>query len=219
MQRTNRTRWIQIALLATLGLLALSTLTRDAAAYEHRRKTPSIGVQVQYGYMGGSSMWPETVRYGLGVTVSVRRYIARNQALGISFEQQKFARISSLLEDLEDDEYGDLDHIQMQVLMLDYYLYIKRMRRETPYLVFSAGVYRPQQLYEFDDEITGSTGEEVKYPSEGFLARAGAGMEYFLSRNLSIDATVSGYLVNTPDLTGSTFTAQAAIGLQLYAGR
>jgi hypothetical protein len=154
--------------------------------------------------------------------VRLRRYISRNRAWGLSFEQQRFDRRSSVPvviaegSDYADDDYADLDHIQFQALMLDYYLYFRRMHRRTPYLIFSAGAYRPQFLYDFADEVTGGEGQEVKYPQEGFLARVGAGLEYFISRGFSVDASVSGYLLPRGDISGRTFTAQGAIGFQLY---
>ncbi|MCK4305173.1 MAG: outer membrane beta-barrel protein [Candidatus Eisenbacteria sp.] len=207
--------------LATLLLLAiLAASSGPADAYEHRRNTPSLGAQLQYGYMGGDSAWPNTVRWGWGVAFKLRKYVSRQAAMGVSFEQQKFDRISTLPSfKVIGDDYADLDHLQFQTLMLDYFRYFQRMRRRTPYVVVSAGIYHPQLLYDEKNEITGTEGQHSKHPRDSFIARLGAGLEYFVNRGFSIDGSVSCYYVHTPDLPGRTFTVQMALGCELYPGR
>lgn len=209
-QAAHRSRTlIGLLLLATLALFA-----SDARAYEHRRRTPSVGGKLQYGCMGVNSDWSDVFRWGRGCAVSIRQYVARSQAIGLSFEQQRFKRRSDLPQS---SGIRAADEIQFQTLMFDYYIYFHRMYRRTPYLVFSGGFYRPQRIYEFTD-IAGHKGSQVDYPSEGFLARIGGGLEYFVTRNFSIDATVSGYYISAPGIDGTTLTTEAALGIQLYVG-
>ncbi len=196
--------------------LLVSTLAGDAAAYEHRRKTPSVGGQILYGTTAGDSDWERIFGQGMGVSFSLRQYIARDRAIGLTAEQQVFDHRTSVPLGEDDDK---ADKLEFQLLMVDYYFYFRRMYRQTPYLVISAGFYRPQLIEKFKDP-SGDTGEHVNFThNEGFLARAGIGLEHFISRNLSIDARGSGYFVNAPGVDGRLFTAQAAIGLHLYVGR
>ncbi len=207
------------AIFATLLLLGLVLLwTRPAAAYEHRRGTPSVGGQIQYGTMAGDSGWQELFDRGFGARISVRQYIARNRAIGLSAEQQTFDRKDEDRTNIGANSYdASFDELQFQMLMLDYYLYFRRMYKRTPYLVFSGGFYRPQLIDQFKEVASGQTGEHVSFQhKEGFVLRAGAGAEWFLARTFSIDGALSAYYLSAPGVDGSVLTVQLALGVHLY---
>jgi len=180
-------RVVAAALLAAATVLALAAA--PAGAYEHRRNTPSVGGQLQYGDLQYDSDWGDYYGAGRGGAVRLRQYIARNRALGLSFELQKFRRASN--RGPEVDGFHP-DYWQAQILMVDYYAYIRRPSKVTQYVVGAAGFYRPEIV----DEVKAPAGGKavtVVHPTEGLLARLGVGTEYFVARTFSIDASVSGY--------------------------
>lgn len=206
-------------LAAGLGLLAGALLLAgDARAYEHRRGTPSAGVRVQFGMTGGDSEWHEIFDQGFGVVVSVRQYIARNRAVGLTAEQQSFDAIHGDEAHIgAGNDDASCDRLQFQLLMLDYYVYFRRMARRTPYLVFSGGFYRPQLIDKFRELGSSDEGEHVGYwHKEGFVLRGGAGFEYFLTRKISLDSTLSGYYISAPGVDGRMLTGQLGLGIHLY---
>jgi hypothetical protein len=218
---------------ASLGLLGLALLALApgrAAAYEQRGDTPSVGAQIQLGELEYDSIWADAFDWGQGVAIHVRNAIGRRHAIGISFEQQKFERAAALCGDS-----GLTDYLQMQTLMADYYIYFRRPMRRCYYAVFSAGFYRSELIWEQD--VAGQKFSDVRYPGENFLARAGGGMEHFLGRKLSIDASLSLYYFHAGSLCGVwtelegpyrclrcdekslTASGQLALGLHVYFGR
>lgn len=206
-------RWAAGAL---CGLVVVG-MTGSARAYEHRRDTPSVGVQIQYGVMEGGSDWGDAFGWQGGVAVHLRNSMSRNSAIGLSFELQRFECVKPLAEDIEDG--GDTDFLKMQTLLADYYFYFERPQRRCYYAVVSAGFYRPELVDEERLQPDQPKTINVRYPGENFLARLGAGTEYFLSRKFSIDTSASVYYLRAPKLDGLTVSAQFALGVHLYAGR
>ncbi len=195
-------------------LLVAMTLVSSASGYEHRRGTPSVGAQLQYGDLRGDSEWGDVFARDIGGAIHLRQYVARNRAWGITFELQKFQRGAQVAKGVG---LTDADEFQYQTLMGDYYLYFRRLHKQCPYLVASAGFYHPQLVYKYKDE-QGNRYEEVEYPSDGFIGRIGAGMEYFINRTLAIDGSVSAYYVAHSGGSGQTVSGQAALGIHLYVG-
>ena len=113
----------------------------------------------------------------------------------------------------------DTDLLKMQTFMLDYYFYFERPLRRCYYAVISAGFYRPELVDEEQLQPDQPETVNVRYPGEDFIARLGGGTEYFISRNFSIDASISAYYIRAPQLDGLTASAQFALGVHLYAGR
>ncbi len=200
-----------VAIAAVLLLVA----TQGAGAYEHVRHTPSVGVQLHMGWLWYDSAWADVFGQGGGGAVRVRQYVSRNQAIGFSFEQQKFKRYASVPED---NPYSINTHLQMQVYLFDYFFYFNRPAKRSRYLVLSGGFYRPELIREAHS-ASGTTSFDVAYPSEGFAARVGYGLEYFLKRNFSLDGSVSLYYLRTPHMDGLTFSGMGALGIHLYAGK
>lgn len=206
-------------LVAGLGLLvAALVLAGSASAYEHRRGTPSAGIRLQYGTTAGDSEWHDLFDRGFGVVISARQYIARNRAVGLTAEQQSFDAIHGDSNKIGDGNAdADCDKLQFQLLMVDYYFYFQRMARRTPYLVFSAGFYRPQLIDEFKEPGTNDSGEHVGYwHKEGFVLRGAVGFEFFLTRKIALDSAVSTYYLSAPGVDGRMLTAQLSVGFHLY---
>lgn len=201
----------RVSLVAATLLVVAATVAGPATAYEHRRGIPSIGAQLQRGYLGVDSDWTEVYEWARGGTIRVRQYVARNRAVGFSFEQQKFYRIKNLPQ----TGTWNPDALQLQVLLFDYYFYFNRMRKWTHYLVLSGGGYRPEEIENADE----GEGLQVSYPAENLLARVGYGLERFISRTVSIDASFSCYYIHAPSIDGVTASAQLALGVHVYTGR
>ncbi|MBP7669015.1 MAG: outer membrane beta-barrel protein [Candidatus Eisenbacteria bacterium] len=206
-----------VFLAACLIAVLSSIAPPPAQAYEHRRGTPSIGGQLQFGFLGINSDWADVFQPGRGVSVRVKQYISRNQALGISFEQQRFQEQSSV--SLVDPECPSCkpDYLQFQTLMVDYYFYIQRPLKRTPYVIASLGFYRPEIVQEGTEDVV-EPGQTVSYPNEGVLGRLGIGLEYFVARTFSLDATLSGYYLNARE-NGTTATTMLALGVHIYTGK
>jgi hypothetical protein len=217
--RSGRVRGRGWTPLAVGTLCALSGLSwgwvEDASGYEHRRGTVSVGGQLQYGELRGDSEWGDVFARDFGGVISVRQYAARTRAWGLTFEVQKFQRSANWPKGLAN--WTDADELQYQVIMGDYYLYFRRLHKQCPYLVFSAGFYHPQLVYKYQDE-QGNEYEEVEYPSDAFMGRVGAGMEYFINRTVAVDGSASLYLVSRSGSSGQTYSGQVALGIHLYVG-
>lgn len=227
----HRTACLWLALI-TVGILGVST----ASAYEHRRGTPSVGLQIQYGRLAGDSEiestvpiemetgepdrrgWQDIFDEGDGVTVRLRRYITRDKAVGASFEQQTFLRRVDVDKSDVPGRDASFDEFQLQLFMLDFYQYFFREKRRTPYLVGGGGLYKPQ-LVERVKDANGIEGEHAGFNNkEGFVLRLGGGLEWFITHGFSIDGSLSGYYLSAPGRSGKALTGQASIGLHLYVG-
>jgi len=213
--------------IAMTALLLLALCASPAGAYEHRRGTPSIGVQLHYGLLAGNSDWTDVFQEARGVAIHVKQYVARDRAIGLTFELQRFAESTTIPIIAED---FDPDYLQMQIVMFDYYFYFNRAQKRTPYVVLSGGFYRPEIVDEGDKDLQ-ELGYVVEHPHEGVLARAGVGLEWFLGRTFSIDGTLSGYYIHNPsklkglipdeeaESGGLASSFLAALGVHLYTGK
>jgi hypothetical protein len=202
---------------ALCGLVIAGAAAAPVGAYEHRRDTPSVGVQIQMGNLGRDSDWGKAFGWGRGVCIHLRNSTARNRAIGLTFEQQRFDIESPLPEDIESGLPTSL--LQMQTLLFDYLFYFQRPQRRCYYAVASAGFYRPELVYERRTQAGQPMTSDVRYPGENFMGRIGGGTEYFVSRKFSFDGSISFYYLRAPDLHGLTASVQFALGVHVYAGR
>ena len=231
MRGDDRSTCLRLALIM-LGILTAST----ASAFEHRRGTPSVGLQLQYGVLRGDSEiestelvametgepdrrgWQDIFDEGDGLTVRLRRYMTRDKAFGASFEQQTFLRRLDVDKSDVPGRDASFDEFQLQLFMLDFYQYFFREKRRTPYLVGSGGLYKPQMIERVKDD-NGTEGEHAGFNNkEGLVLRLGCGLEWFITHGFAIDGSVSGYYLSAPDRSGKALTGQAAIGIHLYVG-
>jgi hypothetical protein len=203
----------------TASALALAlVLPAAVAAYEQPRNTISLGVQVQYGGLGGGTQtipadnpangaWASLFRFGEGLAFRIRYSTARDRAIGISFEDQRFRRRKGLGS-------GYPDQLQLNHLLGEYFMYFRRPRKLTRYVVVGAGFHRPAIRSETKDEATGQKLEEVSFPGEGVTVMLGLGLERFVSRRTSLDLSLRVYGVNSRP----TFSVmgELALGVHLY---
>jgi hypothetical protein len=201
-------------ILLILALLALGM--SEASGFEQPRNTISLGIQGQYGVLGGNAdpipddpakaAWASLVEFGEGLAVRIRYSTARNRAIGLSFEDQRFRRKDGL-----DDTHPK--QIQLTQILFEYYLYFSRPKRTTQYMVLGAGFHRPAVRIETED-VTGRELEEVTYPGINLTLVAGVGLEHFVGRRTSVDLSLRGYGMNS-DPTRS-LSGEVALGIHYY---
>ena len=196
-------RWLWAAVV----LLAMG-LGSESAAFEQRTNTPSVGFQVGGGIMQGSDAYQfgnqEPIPYdifeaGLGLGIHIRYSMDRRSAIGVSFEDLRFQRKSGAAK--------VADQYQLNNFLGRYYVYFARRQRISRYLVGGIGFHRPSIR----------TGEQTALPGEGFSANLGAGLEYFLTRVVTIDGSLDGYLFRPKG--GSITAVEARVGLHYYFTR
>lgn len=199
-------------------IVLLIAVAGPAAGYEQRPNTVSLGLQGGVGFMSGSGEYewksdqgvPVSYFYGdfdLGPSLGIRlRYsLDRSQAIGISWEDQRYWRKSGKPNEIAGT-------YQITTFAADYYIYINRPKKLCQYAVLGAGFF--WNTFRFDDN-DGAHGEHVSPPEAPFfMANLGFGVEYFLSRPLSVDASVRGYLMRAEG--GNSMTGQLQIGFQYY---
>lgn len=202
--------------LPALALVALGLM--EASAYEQPRNTISLGVQGQYGVLGGETQpipadpdedaaWASLVDYGGGLAIRIRYSTARNRAIGLSFEDQRFRRQDGV-------DKRRPKQIQLSQVLAEYYFYFLRPKRTTRYIVLGAGFHIPALRYETEEEDTGRTLEEVSYPGLDLTLVAGVGLEHFIGRRTSVDLSIRGYgLRSDPTLS---ISGEVALGIHYY---
>lgn len=194
---------------AGLGLLFALGTAGPAWAYEQRTNTPSVGFQMGGGLMWGSDAYqfsPQTdeipydiFRGGFGLGIHIRYSLDRRSAIGATFEDLRFRTKSG--SGYPQDEY------QVNNFLARYYVYFARRSKISRYLVGGIGFHRPSIR----------DGDESSLPGEGFSANLGAGLEYFLTRVITIDGSIDGYMLRPKG--GSITAAEAKVGLHYYFTR
>ncbi len=196
-----------------LSLLSLTFCPRPTMAYEQRIGTFSLGLQGGAGMMSGSDSWRRNdneVRYdsfdwGGGLGIHIRYALDRAHAVGITFEDLRFDRKSGATMTAGGIEVPAPDQYQLNNYMLDYYLYFHRRYKESRYVVLGVGVHRPSFRVNDDESIL---------PGEGFIANFGGGLEYFVRRPFSIDASLRGYYFKPKG--GSGIAGELMLGFHYY---
>lgn len=205
--------WTTWGLMVGLGL----ALAVPAHGYEQRSNTFSVGIQGGGGLGSGSGDYrPGTeaplLRYedfdlGLGLSLHVRYSLDRTHAIGFTFEDLRFERKTDAPALLAAN-FENADELQLNNFMAQYYIYFNRRAKMSRYLTLGAGFHRA--TFRFDN------GENI-IPGEGLIANLGAGLEYFIQRQWSIDASVIGYFVK-PD-GGSLAAGEFFLGIHYYLVR
>jgi len=205
-----------IGMRALLALGVLAAGFAPALAYEQPRNTISIGIQGQYGLLGGANdpipddtakgSWGSLFDYGEGIALRIRYSTARNRAVGLSFEDQRFRQKGEF-----NDSYPD--QLQLTQVLGEYYMYFRRPKKVTQYVVVGAGFHRPAIRIQTTD-VNNRELEETRFPGMSITIMAGVGMEYFFSRQASIDVSLRGYGVNSdPSRSGA---GEIALGVHYY---
>lgn len=172
-----------------------------------RRQRPgtiSLGFQVSYGTVGGTSRLADGFSDGFGYALRFRYMLSPSFALGFSFEHQGYDQrggVPSTTPGATDSS------IVMTTVAAEGVLFIHREKEAHPYFLAGIGHASPDIV----DESLGTT-----RANEGMYLVLGAGFERFFRPRFSMDLTVRGYAM----ISNSEFTsfAQFCAGIHLYPG-
>lgn len=202
--------WVVVAAVASSILVSAST----ARAFEQRSGTFSFGAQGHASALlsGKGDFGAFELRNGLdglgpGLSIRFRLSIDRASALGVSFEASDYERSlpAGEVAPFETAARDTADKIHATVVTADYYRYFWRKGKDTPYLVASAGYYRPE--IRFGEVAT-------RFPGSNLLVGAGIGGEHFFSRSVSLDLSFRVFgLVSD---AGTSVASQLAVGIMFY---
>jgi len=206
-------------LIVAAGVASLCLTAGEAAAWEQRKNTVSFGFEgglssmestgayEREGSPTGPVRYPmENYRLGPSLGVRLRYSLDRSHAVGVSFEDLRFRRKSGVGR-------SSPREFQTNNFLLDYYVYLSREDRLTPYLVLGAGLHRTTFRVAKDDNLI---------PPMGLAANFGGGLEYFVRPPFAIQAAVRGYYLS---LRGSgewsydgpgMLVANVQLGFQYY---
>jgi opacity protein-like surface antigen len=209
-----------------LGLVFLAP--GPACANEQRRNTPSFGVQGGYGALNGTGAFEwedndptqpnrtyahEDYRYGAALGFHIRYSLDQSHAVGVTFEDLRYDR--KTFKDLPEADLAKIaKQLQVTTYLIDYYLYLNRRARATPYLLIGGGFNRGTFRFKKHDYVATAIGP---------CANVGIGVEYFFWPALSMETTLRGAWFGQRDGGqlhwmggGSTVAASAQIGFQYY---
>lgn len=203
--------WIAASLVA----VGIGGPPKEAAAYEQRRNTVSFGFQggvtsiegsgefSRQGFEGTKSIYRlRDFRWGPALSVRLRYSLDRSHAVGVSFEDLRFGRKSGL-------ESTVAKQYQTNTVFFDYYVYIARRERLTPYLVLGPGFHRDALRFSRSDNLI---------PPLGLGANLGVGLEYFVRPSLAIEAALRGYYLGFRGGGEWEFTGSSAVCGSLLLG-
>lgn len=203
------------------NLIAL-LLPAPSRAYEHRKSTPSFGVQYGYGWLlKGETFqvpnWPtgsggvETAEfnitdvfnsYGPSLDVGVRFALDRNHALGFGFDDIRYER----KEGYDADQRQALPQwLKFTTVHADYYLYFRRRMKVSYYVAPFLGIQQQELRYKKSD---------VQSNEYRLLYGGAGGVEYFVTRSFSFDLTTRVFAMKGEN--GTNVTLQPALGFHLY---
>jgi opacity protein-like surface antigen len=194
--------------------LLLTLWSAPASAYEQRPGTLSLGLQGGGGVWSGEGAYVVTTDrgeqtsydyanfgWGGGLGIHLRYCLDPGHALGISLEDQRFGRKSGV----DPNAPTSARQYQLNNYLVDYYAYVNRRAKTTPYVVLGVGYRRA--TFRFGNS-------ETVIPPGGLVANLGLGLEYFVCRPFSIDGTIRGYYHRGGG--GSGVATEAQIGFQYY---
>ena len=171
-----------------------------------RKGTISLGAQVGYGVIRGSSELNDHFDRGVGYGFRFRYMLSRRAALGFSFESQRYGTRAGLPVSTTPFAAKDSELVVTTVAS-EMVLFFNRKRNTTPYLVGGLGFASPNVTY-------GS--KESRRLDEGPFLVVGAGVERFVRPRVSLDFSLRGYAeVGNSEL--SVFS-QIGAGIHLYPG-
>lgn len=209
-----------------LGLVFLTP--GPACANEQRRNTWSFGVQGGYGALNGTGVFEwedddpevanrthsyENYRYGAALGFRIRRSLDQTHAVGISFEDLRYDR--KTFKDVKPEELALIaKQLQATTYLINYYLYLNRRARATPYVLLGGGFHRDTFRFGKHDYVTTAIGP---------CANLGMGVEYFVRPAWSLDATLRGAWFGQRDGGqlqwkggGSPMAVSVQLGFQYY---
>jgi opacity protein-like surface antigen len=195
--------------LAVLGALAWAASAiparADFAPRPVREGTLSIGLYGLGGALVAGSL-SETYDTGLGFAVRLRYRTARESALGLSFESQRY-NAKQAPQDATDPEW-----VTVVNSILEYQHYFRVQKRGTRYL--SAGVGLAQLRRRLESE-------ETDFPGDGAVFALGAGTEIWWGRSLTVDLGLryNGMLRSVDGISYYDQAIALGLGFQFYTSR
>jgi hypothetical protein len=171
-----------------------------------RRGTISLGAQIGYGVVRGSSELNDHFDRGVVYGFRFRYIVSRRAALGFSFDNQHYGPRAGL--PLSTDPFAAKDStVAVTTVGTEMIVFFHRERETNPYLLGGLGFASPSVIYET---------KESRRVDEGPFLVVGAGLERFFRPHASFDFTLRGYAeVGNSEL--SVFS-QLTAGIHLYPG-
>ncbi len=180
---------------------------RTAPTLRRQRKgTISLGGQIGYGVVRGSSELNDHFDRGVGYGIRFRYMLSPRAALGFSFESQRYKTRTGLPVNTLPLAARDSDLV-ITTVATEGLVFFHRDRSTTPYLVGGLGFASPNVRYE-------ST--ESRRVDEGPFLVLGAGFEHFVRPRMALDFSLRGYAqVGNSELS---LLSQLTAGIHLYPG-
>ena len=169
-----------------------------------RKGTISLGAQVSYGLVRGSSELNDHFDHGLGYAFRFRYMLSSRAALGFSFENQRYGSrvVPSPQPPLASDSALVITTVSTEAVV-----FFHRERDLTPYLAGGFGYASPNVTYD---------SKESRRVNEGPFVILGAGVEKFVRPRVSFDFSLRGYAqVGNSELS---MFSQLSAGIHLYPG-
>lgn len=171
-----------------------------------RKGTISLGGQIGYGFVRGSSELNDHFDRGAGYGIRFRYMLSPRAALGFSFESQRYGPRAGLPVSTQPFAARDSDLV-ITTVGTEAVVFFHRERSTTPYLVGGLGFASPNVRYE-------ST--ESRRVDEGPFLVVGAGFEHFVRPRMSLDFSLRGQAqVGNSELS---LLSQLTAGIHLYPG-
>jgi len=172
-----------------------------------RKGTISLGGQIGYGIIRGSSELNDHFDRGVGYGFRFRYMLSHRAALGFSFENQRYATRAGL--PVSTTPFASLTDSQLVITTVatEAVVFFHRERETSPYLLGGLGFASPDVIY-------GT--KESRRVDEGPFLVVGAGIEHFVRPRMSLDFSVRGYAqVGNSELS---VLSQLTAGIHLYPG-
>ena len=171
-----------------------------------RKGTISLGGQIGYGFVRGSSELNDHFDSGVGYGFRFRYMISRKAALAFSFEHQRYGPRSGLPVDTGPFAAKDSELV-ITTVATEMHVFFHREREFTPYLIGGFGFASPNVIYET---------KESRRIDEGPFGVVGAGFEDFIRPRVSLDVALRGFAeVGNSELS---LLSQLTVGIHVYPG-
>jgi hypothetical protein len=208
--------------LPTALVLCAVLFAAPASGYEHRKSTPSFGVQYGYGWLlkgetftipnwpvGGGETEPAEFEltdvfnsYGPSLHVGIRFALDRSHALGFGFDDIRYER----KEGYDWEQRQALPAlVKFTTVHADYYLYFRRRMKVSYYIAPFLGIQQKELRFKKSD---------VQSNEYRLLYGGGAGVEYFVTRSFSFDLTARVFAMKGKESTNVSL--QPALGIHIY---
>ena len=170
-----------------------------------RKGTISLGAQISYGVVRGSSELNDHFDNGLGYAFRFRYMLSRRAALGFSFENQRYNGRAGL--PVSPTPFATDSQLVVTTVASEGIVWFHREREWTPYLLGGLGFASPNVTYDR---------KESRRVNEGPFLVVGTGVEKFVRPRFSLDFSLRGYAeVGNSELS---MFSQISAGIHLYPG-